>query len=58
MDEFYGGSHLEAFRTALREVKAGQTAKIGGAIWHAIPALSEVLSKPIMEKFIARALRS
>lgn len=54
MDDFYGGTHIDAFKEAYREVRSGNLKSAGGLLWHALPALSEALSYPIMEVLVPR----
>jgi hypothetical protein len=53
MDAFYGGTHVEALRQAIRDVRAGKGG-YGSALYNALPALSEAVSKPVMEKLVPR----
>lgn len=54
MDEFYGGTQLGKFRKALTELMAGDLKKSGGVMVRALPALNEIISKPIMEWMVPR----
>ncbi len=54
MEEFYGGSHLGAFLKAIGEVRAGHKDKIGSALYNALPALADAISKPVMEMLVPR----
>ncbi len=53
MDNFYKGNHIEAFRKALGTIQRGE----GGTfslLYNALPALGELVSKPIMEHLVPR----
>ena len=54
MDAFYGGTHIDSFRKALRDVRAGELKRTPSLLGNALPALQEMLSKPIMEKLVPR----
>lgn len=50
----YGNDHLESFRRSLQEIGRGELKSIGGALWHALPGLSEAISVPTMEIMVPR----
>lgn len=54
MDAFYGGTHFDAFRKAVEQVRYGNLGKVPTVFGRALPALSDVFSKPIMEKLVPR----
>lgn len=54
MDAFYGGTHIEAFRKALKAAGPSDHKAAGSALYHAIPAISEAVSKPVMEYVVPR----
>lgn len=55
MDDFYSNDHLTQLRRAINQVRGGDLKKIGGALFHALPALQEAISKPVMEVMVPRA---
>lgn len=54
MEEFYGGTHLAKLRASLAEVKRGDKSAYAGTLYHALPALAEAVSKPVMEALVPR----
>lgn len=54
MDSFYQSSHIENLRRAIKDVQGGDYAKAGEVAWRALPALTEAMSKPIMEVLVPR----
>lgn len=54
MDQWYGGTHLGDFVQAVRRIKAGDTKAFGSALWHAVPALAEAVSYPVMNYIVPR----
>jgi hypothetical protein len=54
MDAFYGGTHIDAFRKALREVRSGEWKRTPSLLGNALPALAEAVSKPVMEHLVPR----
>lgn len=54
MDAFYGGTHFDAFRKAVEQVRYGSLGKVPTVFGRALPALSDVFSKPVMEKLVPR----
>ena len=53
MDAFYKGDHLQRFRDAIQSIRQGKGG-VGSALYNALPALSEALSKPVMEAMVPR----
>jgi hypothetical protein len=54
MDEFYEGSHLGGFRKAIEGVLRGEAKQAPSALWHALPALVEATSYPLMQYVVPR----
>jgi hypothetical protein len=54
MDSFYGGTQVEAFRKAIKDVGRGELGQAPAALRHAIPAIAEAVSKPVMEYLVPR----
>lgn len=50
----YGNDKIEKFREGLKGIGRGEMKNIGGALYNAIPALSEAISYPVMEVIVPR----
>ena len=48
----YMGTQLDQFGKAIRQIRAGQAGQVPAALLHALPAINQYLSKPVMDHLV------
>jgi hypothetical protein len=52
MNKLVNGDSINQFRKSLAEVRQGNVNKSGSVLWHSLPALSQLISKPTMQYLV------